>query len=122
MNSIIQQLNSGPSGMQRSIYQTEVLSALLKNQTETIFPSTFLGTRLKIASQLITSRAARGVDHDVLVIPFDGFDTHSELAKISRCRTQRRFGNFRCRVKINRNSVGEYRRYTSIRLLSYHDR
>lgn len=88
MNNVIQQLNNGISGiygdlwstmMKRSINQTDELFAILKNQTKTVFPSTPLGNRLKVASQLIASRVGRGVDRDVFFIPFDGFDTHSEV-------------------------------------------
>ena len=57
MNSAIQQLNNGISGiygdlwstmMKRLINQTDELSAILKNQTKTVFPSTALGNRLKL--------------------------------------------------------------------------
>ena len=95
MNSAIQQLNNGITGicgdlwstmMKRSINQTDALSAILKNQTTTVFPSTALGSRLKVASQLIASRVARGVDRDVFFIPFDGFDTHSEVTETLKNR------------------------------------
>ena len=95
MNSAIQQLNNGITGiygdlwstmMKRSINQTDALSAILKNQTTTVFPSTVLGSRLKVASQLIASRVARGVDRDVFFIPFDGFDTHSEVTETLKNR------------------------------------
>ena len=95
MNSAIQQLNNGISGiygdlwstmMKRSINQTDELSTIMKNQTKTVFPSTALGNRLKVASQLIASRVARGVDRDVFFIPFDGFDTHSEVTKTLESR------------------------------------
>jgi uncharacterized protein (DUF1501 family) len=90
MKSVVQQLNNGISGiygdvwstiMKRSINQTDELFAILKNQTKTVFPSTALGGRLKVASQLIASRVGRGVDRDIFFIPFDGFDTHSEVSK-----------------------------------------
>ena len=95
MNNAIQQLNNGISGvygdlwstvLKRSINQTDQLAAILKNQTKTIFPSTALGNRFKVASQMIASRVARGVDRDVFFIPFDGFDTHSEVTKTLESR------------------------------------
>jgi uncharacterized protein (DUF1501 family) len=91
MNSIIQQLNNGVSGiygdvwstlMKRSINQTDELYGMLKNTVpSTVFPTTNLGNRLKIIAQLIASREARGVDRDFFFIPFDGFDTHNEVQK-----------------------------------------
>ena len=88
-NVVVDQLNSGVCGiygdlwstlLQRSINQTDELFTVLKNTpTKTIFPSTTLGNRFKVAAQLIAAHPTRGVDRDVFFIPFDGFDTHDEV-------------------------------------------
>ena len=93
---VVDQLNSGASGLygdlwstllKRSINQTDELFTTLKNTpTKTIFPSTALGNRFKIAAQLIAARESRGVDRDVFFIPFDGFDTHDEVTETLQLR------------------------------------
>ena len=90
MNTTIQQLNNGTSGiygdlwstlMKRSISQSEDLLTTLNTQPKSVFPSTLLGGRLKIAAQMIASRVKSGVDRDIFYVPFGGFDTHNEVSK-----------------------------------------
>jgi uncharacterized protein (DUF1501 family) len=93
---VVDQLNGGASGvygdlwsklLQRSINQTDELHRTLQSTpTRTIFPSTGLGNRLKVAAQLIAAHSSRGVDRDVFFIPFDGFDSHNEVTETLQTR------------------------------------
>jgi uncharacterized protein (DUF1501 family) len=89
MNSVIQQLNNGVSGvygdlwstlLKRSINQTDELYGLFKNTVPTtVFSTTSLGNRMKVIAQMIASRVARGVERDFFFVPLDGFDTHNAV-------------------------------------------
>ena len=88
MNSTVQQLNNGTSGifgdvwstlMKRSITQSVDVYSIASKQPKNVFPSTVLGGRLKLAAQMIASRVSSGVDRDIFFIPFTGFDSHNEV-------------------------------------------
>jgi uncharacterized protein (DUF1501 family)/uncharacterized protein (DUF1800 family) len=89
MNTVIQQLNNGVSGvygdlwstlLKRALNQTDELYGLLKNTVPTtVFPTTSLGNRMKIMAQMIANRVARGVERDFYFVPLDGFDTHNAV-------------------------------------------
>jgi uncharacterized protein (DUF1501 family) len=95
MNNTVQLLNNGTSGiygdvwstlMKRSITQSVDVVSILTKQPSTVFPSTPLGGRFKLAAQMIASRVNSGVDRDIFFIPFPGFDSHNEVTKALQSR------------------------------------
>jgi uncharacterized protein (DUF1800 family)/uncharacterized protein (DUF1501 family) len=95
MNTTIDRLNNNTSGiygdvwstlLKRSITQSIDVPSILSQPSIHIFPSTTLGSRLKLAAQMIASRVSRGIDRDIYYIPFTGFDSHNEVTMALRDR------------------------------------